>query len=363
MERKDAILKQVSNSVKWSRQSPLQSVLLAGLVLFFVSHFVLLSPSSLEDDFGGMRVIHPRDLLGLLQNEPETLAVSQLPENTPPSYSLRDLRIASSHQRSPEFLLSARKSVSFQKDELTHFRDLEVTTADKMVILSKEALYRQKEHVIHFLGDVRVRLPGGAEILTETAELITRPTLHIRVPATVRVQGRHVKGRNRVTFSAYGLDYLADAPEHLRLLQRVEDKTRSARDLAILSDSADYAENLGRLAFTMSEKRPIQEQFVRLMEPAFELKARNLELDLSGEKELQTVRAEKDVWFEETTETGRKTSGTGGRGTYSVESGLVTLSEFPQLYQDRDTITGEIILFHRDSDTIEVRQSNASYGN
>jgi lipopolysaccharide transport protein LptA len=166
-----------------------------------------------------------------------------------------------------------------------------------------------------------------------------------------------------VTFTAYGLDYLADHPEHLRLLQRVEVISRSVRDLKILSDSADYSENLGRLAFNMSEKRPVQEQFVRLVEPAFELKARNLELDISGEKELQTVRAEQDVWFEESGENGRKTSGTGGRGTYSVESGLVTLSEFPQLYQDRDTITGDIILFHRDSDTIEVRQSNASYGN
>ncbi len=363
MERKDAILKEVSNSVKWSRQSPLQSVLLAGLVLFFVSHFVLLSPSSLEDDFGGMRVIHPRDLLGLLQNEIETLAVSQLPENTPPSYSLRDLRLASSHQGSPEFLLSARKSVSFQQEELTHFRDLVLTTADQMEIRSKEALYRQKEHVIHLLGDVRVKLPGGVEVRTETAELTTRPSLHVRVPATVRVEGLHTKGRNRVTFSSFGLDYVADSPEHLRLLHQVEVKTKSARNLTILSDSADYSEEEGRLAFTMSDKRPIQQQFVRLTEPAFELKARNLELDLSGEKELQTVRAEKDVWFEEVGESGMKTSGTGGRGVYSVENGLVTLSEFPQLYQDRDTITGEIILFHRDTDTIEVRQSNASYGN
>ncbi len=363
MARKDAILNDVSNSVKWSRQSPLQSVLLAGLVLFFVSHFVLLSPSSLEDDFGGMRVIHPRDLLGLLQNETETLAVSELPENTPPSYSLRDLRLASSHQRSPEFLLSARKSVSFQKEELIHFRDMTVTTADRMEIRSKEALYRQKEHVIHFLGDVRVRLPGGAEIRTETAELSTRPTMHVRVPATVRIEGQHTKGQSRVTFASLGLDYVANDPEHLRLLRNVEVKTRSARNLTILSDSADYSENEGRLAFTMSEKRPIQEQFVRLTEPAFELRARNLELDLSGEKELQTVRAEKDVWFEESGESGLKTSGTGGRGVYSVETGLVTLSEFPQLYQDRDTITGEIILFHRDTDTIEVRQSNASYGN
>jgi hypothetical protein len=353
----------VSNTVRWSRQSPLQSVLLAGLLLFFVSHFVLLSPSSLEDDFGGMRVIHPRDLLGLLQNESETLALNRIPADTPPSYSLRDIRLASSHHQSPELLLLARKTASYQKAQLTHFRDIEAKTAEGITLKAREALQDLQKNEILFLGSVEVRFPAGTEILTETATLITRPRTRVRIPDAIAVRGLHVRDRNTIRFSSLGLEYDADSPEHLHLLHRVRVETRGTRQVTILSDSADYTESRGLLVFSMLPNRPLVQQFVRLEEPSFELQARFLELDLSRDKEVEMVRAEKDVSFKDTGRQDQVTSGTGGKALYALDSGRITLSEFPQLYQDRDTITGDIILFHRDSDTIEVRQSNASYGN
>ena len=352
----------MSTSARWSRQSPLQSILLAGLLLFFVSHFVLLSPSSLEDDFGGMRIIHPRDLLGLLQNETETLALSRLPSDTPPSYSLRDIRLVSAHERVPELRLEARKTASYQKERLTHFRDIVVETSDRVTITAREALHDQTKNEFRFLGSVKARFPGGTEVMTEEAELQTRPGTRIRVADTVRVEGRQVRGNQTLRFTSFGLDYTDRNPEHLKLLKEVRVRTGSTPGLSIRSDSAEYASHAGLLSFSMSERRPLEQQFVILDEADFHLRSRRLELDLSKVNELETVRAEGDVFFNDSSETGREISGTGGRALYRVEDSALHLSEFPQLYQDRDTITGEIIVYHRKSDTIEVRQSNASYG-
>jgi hypothetical protein len=55
---------------------------------------------------------------------------------------------------------------------------------------------------------------------------------------------------------------------------------------------------------------------------------------------------------------------TSGRADFDTKSDVIRLTEFPQAYQDNDTVTGDIIIMHRDSDLVEVEHSNAfSEGN
>ena len=55
---------------------------------------------------------------------------------------------------------------------------------------------------------------------------------------------------------------------------------------------------------------------------------------------------------------------TSGKAVFDTKRDVIVLSEFPQVYQDNDTVTGEVIVLHRDSDVVEVEQSNAfSQGN
>ena len=61
-------------------------------------------------------------------------------------------------------------------------------------------------------------------------------------------------------------------------------------------------------------------------------------------------------------ELGKKESlryGTGGRADFDTRRNVIVLSQYPQVYQDNDTITGDIILVHRDTDVVEVEHSNA----
>jgi lipopolysaccharide export system protein LptA len=50
---------------------------------------------------------------------------------------------------------------------------------------------------------------------------------------------------------------------------------------------------------------------------------------------------------------------TAGIAEFDSDKNLIILRDYPQVYQDRDTITGETIIVHRDSDLVEVDQSNA----
>jgi lipopolysaccharide export system protein LptA len=50
---------------------------------------------------------------------------------------------------------------------------------------------------------------------------------------------------------------------------------------------------------------------------------------------------------------------TAGRAAFDAKKNTIRLTEFPQAYQDDDTVTGEIMIFHRNSELIEIEQSNS----
>jgi lipopolysaccharide export system protein LptA len=50
---------------------------------------------------------------------------------------------------------------------------------------------------------------------------------------------------------------------------------------------------------------------------------------------------------------------TAGRAEFNTQDDVIRLTQFPQAYQDEDTVTGDVILMHRDNDIIEVENSNS----
>ena len=324
---------------------------------------MLLSPSSLEDDFSGMRVINPKDLLSLLKNEPSSLSKTPLPHDIAPSYSLRDLTLLSANGNTPGFKLSARKSSTYQKEELSHLREVIVELKDGTRIESQEAIHDFKKGEIVFLGTVQIHLPGGADLFTEQVIFYSKPMTRILVPRNEALRGIQHQGKTTLQFTARGLEYIDQEPKALKLLSEVRVNLRGEKGAEIRSDFAEYSDALGQLRFGMRDNQPIQKQFVEVHEPDLDLKSRTLELDISNQKELETITARTDVWFKDTHDQARPSVGTGGMGVYAVEKNQIILSDFPQLYQDNDTITGDTIIFHRDSDTVEVKQSNAIYNN
>ena len=117
------------SSPKRIKHSQFQSFLLVGLSLFFIGHFLLLNPSSLEDDFGAIRVVEPQNLLAFLKNEPKT-ALPDVPVGEVPSYALKDSTVYASASDKPNFKLIASRSNFYQKDQIIHALDVLVIFSD-----------------------------------------------------------------------------------------------------------------------------------------------------------------------------------------------------------------------------------------
>jgi hypothetical protein len=132
--------------------------------------------------------------------------------------------------------------------------------------------------------------------------------------------------------------------------------------------------------FTMFATRPLAKKFVHITQPTLDTISRRAELNYGdGAKILQYLTAYDDVLIRELAAPPEKTTigappavkkessfkyATGGRADFDSKNSIVKLTQYPQVYQDADTVTGDIIILHRDTDIVEVEHSNAfSQGN
>jgi lipopolysaccharide transport protein LptA len=350
----------VSRTIKWSKNSQYQSFLLIGLFFFFVAHLLLLSPSSLEEDFTGMRVIHPKDLLGFLRNDPETLASVPFLRSIAPTYSARDGVLYSTENGSPRFKLIAKRTNLYQESQIAHIREAKVYLEEGTEITSAEALYDLVKSQVTFIGSVVSRFKGGAVVESERAILDLRPALRLEIPVNEQARGKKTNLASPLFFESMGLTY-SGADSTLRLLSKVKVRLGGSRTLEVVSDHCDLVQSKQTLEFWMDDTRIIERQFVVATDPGLFLKSRRMEIKLRTGQEIREILALQDVFFENLGDPSSSTQGSGGRGIYRVKENEITLSEFPQLYQDRDTVTGDTITYNRNSERVEVTRSNAIY--
>ena len=111
--------------------------------------------------------------------------------------------------------------------------------------------------------------------------------------------------------------------------------------------------------FTMEPYRKSENRFVRITQPGFFAKGRRANLNYGDfAKLLQYMVAYEDVLIRETGDSQLK-YGTGGIAEFDAHRNVIVLKQFPQVYQNDDTVTGDVIVVHRDTDIVEVEHSNA----
>jgi lipopolysaccharide transport protein LptA len=348
----------------WMKKTQLQSLLLLALFAFFIAHFVLLSPAGLEEDFNGVRVIHPRDLLNFLKNESEVIA-RNIPTDVPPSYSIRDMRFFASVENRPNWKMISHKSNLYQAQQLVHSRDAQLELPDGTRLTAKEMVMWQIEDRTELYGDVTVLFPNGLVIRTEYAEVKSRPKLVVSVPMTEKVTGERNDRGTRVNFECYGLTYSEAENGDARMLSRVQVWVHGERQTHVQSDYALYQPKLSLLNFQMFEKQSLERQFVRVEQSDLTIRARSLENQIGGgtgpNRQLEKITALGDVKINDRHDPEHVATGTAGKAIFYQVLNEIHLTDFPQVYQDGDTITGDVIVFNRNRDSIEVQQSNAIY--
>lgn len=348
-------------SPKRIKHSQYQSFFLIGLFLFFVGHFLLLNPSSLEDDFGAIRVVEPQNLLAFLKNETKT-ALEEIPRGEVPAYALRDSIVYASAEDKQSFKLNAVRSNYYQKEQIIHALEVLVTFPDGTTVKANEGIFFTGESKAKFYGQVHTVFATGGTLDSEYAEAFMKPVTQIEIPRSETATGFKSDKTTITHFTSQGLSYKDVSPKTLKLLSDVHVWIKDQKNTTdIYSDRADYEQEAGYLNFQMNESRPLSSQFVKTEQPDLKIKSRTLDLQLEDAETLHFINARGDVSIRDLHDPLKISSSTSGEAVYDVEKNDVILTDFPQVYQEGDTITGDIIIFHRTTDEIEVKQSNAIY--
>ena len=350
----------VSTQFKWIHPSRLQSFLALSLVAFFLGHFVLLSPSNLEEDFMGVRVINPKDLLNFLKNEP-TSVIKAVPVDVTPDYSLRDMEFYNTTKNKPSWKLTARKSNVYQTANIIHCRDLILELSDHTTVQSREGVYYTNQDVGEFYGDVVTTLANGTVVYSQYARVKTKPITEISIPMTEPVLIKKQNPKSFIIARAYGLTYSDSPPQEFKLLNKVEVEIIGDKHTWIYSDYARFLHMKNHLYFEMNDQQPLERQFAMAKQVDMDLKSRTIEAQLDDKDQFETITALKDVTIHDFHDEAHPSTSTSGKATYFEAKDEIHLYDFPQVYQDGDTITGDVIVYNRATDIVEVKQSNGIY--
>ncbi|MGK5082764.1 LPS export ABC transporter periplasmic protein LptC [Bdellovibrionota bacterium FG-1] len=396
---------------------PLFLWIVAGLV---ITKIVVLSPTSLEETGEKNTAVDPETLL---EDDQQATLASGIPKNKIPEYSIDQFQYVSTQSGVKQWKLVAEKAFLYNKEKIVHSRQILAYLYDPdgkiTVVRGRESKYFMNQRDLEIFGEVHTVFPDGFELKSEY--LRYKPNdRKVEIPIQYAVHGDgHEKEGQNITFDSHGLDFamaksqiilpeavhmifekLPDAPEvsasaspnpgpsKIPLPSPTPEEASDDSPTIIDSDHAIIHRDKHLAFFTMHPNRPLESRFVRITQPTLFTRGRRAVMHYGDYSQLlEYMIAYEDVFIKETP---NKTKGkdtppgktpvnppvnpkdappslryaTGGKAEFDTQSDVIRLTEFPQAYQDNDTVTGDIILMHRHSDLIEVEHSNSfSEGN
>jgi LPS export ABC transporter protein LptC len=291
-----------------------------------------------------------------------------IPEKKAPEYFLNEFVLLSTRGNLKEWRVESSRAHVYKEGNLLHNFVVEATVfdsekpkAEPTLLWAKESKTAMTSRDVDLYGEVRVLFPDGLELRSE--ELTYRAKdRKVTVPVGVTVFGR---GKD-IEFESQGLIYDLRTKQ-ADLLDQVH-VTLSGRDPSevtqVDSDTARVFRNEQTVAFDMSPKRESEDRFVRTRQPRLRVKSRKLVGRFGpASRGIQWLTAQEDVTLielENDAEGAKVTRrSTSGIAEFEAERNTISLKILPQVYQDEDTLTGEVIRLHRDSDLVEVERGNA----
>jgi len=362
-----------------------------GAVIFF--QIVAFSPKRLEEE-GAPEEITPD---ALKPNYQDSFVSVTIPADRVPEYTVEGFQSVSSQSGVKQWRVQAERAFFYQADGIIHAREVnsEIYDAEGKItyVTSKEAKFFMTSKDLELFGDVKTTFPTGLETLSPYM-LYQASNKDVTVPSAYPVEGHSVEPNPKTKgglsdsesfdFRSKGMHYIGsvncvDLLSEVVVHVKKKNPGRNPEITTIESDHAGIDRKKNIILFTMLEARADALRFVRITQPGMTSKSRRAEFRIHADpKKVRTMRAMDDVKIEEKPQLSsdyssnprRKTRSeksryaTAGIAEFDSERNAIILRDYPQVYQDRDTITGETIIVYRDSDLVEVDQSNAfSEGN
>jgi LPS export ABC transporter protein LptC len=353
---------------KRSWQRRLRPLILSGVVLLIVGKIVFLSPSLLEESQSPPKTLEMSTLVDPDQHP----RASGIPTDKTPDYTIQQFTYLSTHNDEKEWNLNASEAYLFNALKLVHSKQVKAllydTDGNTTVVTGDESKYLMNQRDLEVFGNVVTTLPDGFVIKSDYMRY--RPQQkHVEIPASYAVAGDgQEQGGEHIHFTSQGLEFDMEKSE-IYLPSSVHFTTvRSGpqeEPTTILSDRCMIYRKKQIAHFTMNPSRSNSSRFVEIEQPSTWGKGRRADLNYGTAPELvQYMTLFEDVSIKDLKkDPGAAVSAmkyaTGGRADFDSHQNVIVLTEYPQVYQDEDTVTGDKILLHRDTDIIEVEHSNA----
>lgn len=342
----------------------LRPVLLGGILVLTVMQIVLFSPGSVEEGDNSPAPLDPKTFLP----DSSGNVAPDVPKNRVPDYTVEGYNHVSTQGGVRQWKLLAERAYLFNDLKLVHSRTVTAQLFDPdgqiTVVTGRESKYFMNHRDLEIFGNVRAVFPDGFELRSDYLKY--RPAERkIEIPPTYFVTGGGApdsdKGGQRIEFEGYGLDFaMAKSRIVLEKAAKVSMIGQGGDRTDIRSDRATILRDRKTAHFTMERFRPLQSRFVEITQPTLHARSRTAELNYGDSSQMvHYLVAKEDVLIRELAKDAPLKYATGGKASFDANRNQVVLTEFPQVYQDHDTVTGEVIILHRDTDIVEVEHSNA----
>jgi LPS export ABC transporter protein LptC len=292
-----------------------------------------------------------------------------------PDYRVEKFDYVSSVGTEKQWKLLAKTASVYHHDNLVHAHVVKAFLYDPdgkiTVVTGNEAKYLMNQKDLEVFGNVVTTFPDGFEL--DSDYLRYKPNeKRILMPDQYHVKGFGKESSDKnISFESQGLDYamaksfiILPKAAQVKMARETKGIDGKSRDdtTTIISDRCEINRAKQVAHFTMYSSRPIGERFVHILQPTLFAKGRTADLNYGDSSEfLQYLIAYEDVLIKniDPEKEGPLKYGTGGRADFDNHKDVVVLTEFPQVYQDSDTVTGDKILMHRDTDLVEIDNSNS----
>lgn len=290
-----------------------------------------------------------------------------IPENQLPDYTIERFQYISTVKGERQWKLDADRAFLFQNNKMVHARGVTAylfdTGGKPTVITGLEAKYFLDKRDLELYGEVETEFPDGFKTQSDYLRYLPGERKVI-IPAEYRVagvgEGAAADG-GVFRFTSNGLTF-EFARAEIDLPWAVEAQiTKNKETTTIWSDHARIDRNIKVAHFWMRPDSP--KSFVKIKQPGLDAQAREADLNY-GPSSKQSQSAANTLKFltlyRDATirEIGTRYA-TGERAEFDQAKNTIRLTGYPQVYQDNDTVTGDVIIVHRDTDIVDVEQTNA----
>ncbi len=361
----------------------LKPVALVGLGLIILVQIVALLPSSVDEGSSTSVPISPDALIDDAEGTGPILAKG-IPRGKIPEYTVDGFAYVSIQNGQKQWKLDATRAHFFSRDQIVHARKIKALLYDPdgkvTEVTGLEAKYSMSStnRDLEVYGNVKTTLPDGFQIFSEYLHYMPQThVVDITPEYPVSGNGLTPEKKQLLSFTSMGLNFemakneiILPAASRVKLeeLQHNPNNKGTRDETLIESDRCVIHRNMQLAQFTMEPDRAIDERFVHITQPELFAKGRRADLNYGDGQMLNYMTAYEDVLLRDLSKSNQETDedeksvlkyATSGRADFEKKRDIVVLTELPQVYQDADTVTGDIIILHRDTNVVEIENSNS----